>query len=126
MKWQRWLLVALCLLASVLYLSRQTEPENPGAAYRGQFTTGNSHEMAGESRTALHRACPEGAQSERTDHSHPGHCPFCFVAAFSLEASMVTLQTRTTGSAVPRLARPSNPDVLLALSVQARAPPLAG
>ena len=93
---QRWLLAALCLLASLAFTVRNVQPargvemwasqamgSRPGtsAAQRGSPGTGHDHEPV----EAVGDDLPEPAPH------HAAHCPFCFTAAFAVVSPGTTL-----------------------------------
>jgi len=154
---QHWLLALLCLAASFVYLTRQTEPNGmtvskmaqmaamPGngsniqefsMAMDGQmeppFSVGQSEHMALSSHRAQAAvpASPElttsapNAPPLPTDHSHAGHCPFCFTAAFALRADRTVFFTVVSGTALPAEQRYVRPDLVTLGHPDARGPPV--
>jgi hypothetical protein len=146
---QRWLLTILCLLASFVYLTRQLEPGEmtgmsaaqmaamPGME-RDQQGARPDQRQSSMART-LHRTVPlmstpplasvelmvsgPNAPPASSRHDHVGHCPFCFSAAFALEADGVELSFET--QPFDRLNGPvaTRPHLLSLGHADARAPP---
>lgn len=114
----------LCLVASFAYLTR--EPDNLSGALGLPTLAGM--DMGGEMadmnmNQADHSAHDQPSAPNNPAHKHAAHCPFCFSAAFALEAQGFVL-------ALAEAARPAflrspylQPHLLEVRHAEARAPP---
>lgn len=119
----------LCLLASFAYLMR--EPDDLSGAFerpalRGMAGMDLSGDMAGMDMGQADQAAHDHPSIPIDPaHNHAAHCPFCFSAAFALEAQGFVL-------ALAEAARPAflhfpylQPHLLALRHAEARAPPTA-
>jgi hypothetical protein len=138
-----WLLSLLCVLASVAYLTRQTEagrmnmgdtqmvvsPLAPMQMDTAQTETNTAQMEAGQMNSMPMSSVQLGQQPPCAPHSpahnHSGHCPFCFTAAFALVAETSRVDVLTTAPSITPLPLYVLPDIQTARHAEARAPPLA-
>ncbi|MVN86345.1 hypothetical protein GO986_06160 [Deinococcus sp. HMF7620] len=150
---QRWLLALLCLLASFAFLGRvtgsggsalapllrvtaaplaglveRTEAHAHSAAHAGHShqppeEADRSHPAPQAPVTALSDAAPN-APPHRADHG--AHCPFCFTAAFALEAGRALLFVALPASQAARVPTAQRPVLAPQRGPQPRAPPVLG
>ncbi|MBZ9713524.1 hypothetical protein [Deinococcus multiflagellatus] len=146
---QRWLLAALCLLASFAFLGRTTSPglglpspfqamqvaerQAPqpaqtqaasAPAHAGHPPAHRDMESAPSARPALTQAAPN-APPHGPAHAadHGAHCPFCFTAAFALEAEGALSLARPAAQAPVQALGPRGPWLAPVRHAEARAPP---
>ncbi|WP_420597082.1 hypothetical protein [Deinococcus sp.] len=132
--WPRLWTALLCLAASFAYLTRETQMPG-GAAGAHTAVTAAQHEMvgsmvgmAGHGEHQHHAAAneqPSPTQPHESRHNHAAHCPFCFSAAFALEAWAVSLSVGAVGHPVFVPLAYREPHLIVAGLISARAPPLA-
>ncbi|WP_161882635.1 DUF2946 family protein [Deinococcus alpinitundrae] len=116
----------LCLVASFAYLMRA--PDDLSAALdrpapRGMHMSGD---MAGMNMDQADRTAHDHPSAPiNPAHNHAAHCPFCFSAAFALEAQgFVLALTGVTRSGFVHPLYPQ-PHLLAPYHAEARAPPTA-
>ncbi|WP_221090970.1 hypothetical protein [Deinococcus aquaedulcis] len=153
---QRWLLAALCLLASFAFLGRTTSPglggpslfqvaqakgasADPQAPQPAQTQTAPAPAHAGHPPAHQEMAPPRSTRPELTQAApnapphgpahaadHSAHCPFCFTAAFALEAEGALSLAGPAAVARTRPARLHGPWLAPVRHAEARAPPSPG
>ncbi len=142
---QRWLAALLCLLASFAYLNREPDgARTPGTSVSARMasmpmsearaqaeTPPTAPEVQGTAPPCAHDPAPRAPALDHggpnaPPHDHAAHCPFCFTAAFALEAPGVALPA-PEGARLerPLPARPEHTP-RVQTHADARAPPLAG
>lgn len=120
----------LCLVASFAYLMREPDNLSGSLSLPAMAGMAMNMDMGGEMADmemaqadhSAHASAPDSS-STRPAHSHAAHCPFCFSAAFALEAQGFELWAGAAEH-VDFLSLPYQPPHLLSLRpAKARAPP---
>ncbi len=104
-----WALALLCLIASLAFATRETglAPMPNMDVFGMDMAAGHEHHAP-----------------KHNQHDHAGHCPFCFTAAFALEAGNVRVIVPATRDEAPPTFK-TVPHLLEAVrGPQARAPPI--
>jgi hypothetical protein len=126
---QRWLLALLCLAASLAYLTRQVESQADSpmlSMAAAPLTSMPGMNMSDHAGVAAPQAPPLNTAAPNAPpapHQHAGHCPFCFAAAFALEAQWVTGPFRAAPMLTWVAPVYAHPDVLALRHADSRAPP---